>query len=286
MNERKVGLSALSVCCLILSIAAAAQTSPTNASNGLVYYEGDGIKRPALASTDASQFVSDDCKYDGAGIIRLSLVVNTAGGSENVAALYPFGDNLDKVAMAIAKLDHFIPGTKDGVPVPVAEELEVKLILCTIKVVDDDGKTSERIRLKSAPVQRLSPAPKQSLPSLSPAMASIPVTPENKKLIETMMSNTKVSKANPGDSYPVPIKTPEAEFPPDLRARAMEGACLISVVVDANGSPQAMRVVRSMREEFDEKALEAVAKYLFSPAKKNKDAIPVRMLIEVNFRLH
>lgn len=263
-----------------------AQSPQSSTPNPTVYYQEDGVKPPALAPTDLSSIVSTDCKYRGAGIIRLSLVINPQGISEKIAPLYPINDDFDRAAIGIAKVDHFVPGAKEGVPVPVAQELEIKLTLCTIKVVDNDGKTSERIRLKSAPVQRLSHAPKQPLPSLSPAMASIPVTPENKKLIETMMSNTKISKANPGDSYPVPIKTPEAEFPPDLRARAMEGACLISVVVDANGSPQAMRVVRSMREEFDEKALEAVAKYLFSPAKKNKIAIPVRMFIEVNFRLH
>jgi TonB family protein len=279
MIKRNLFVAATTACCMSFCAFVAAQSPESPKSNVAVYYEEDGIKPAALAPTDLSPIVSNDCKYRGAGIIRLSLVISPQGIPENITSLYPVNDDFDRAAIGIAKVDHFVPGAKEGVPVPVAQELEIKVTLCTIQVIDSDGKASNRLRLESVPVQTLSRAPKNPLPSLPPAMTPIPVTPENINRLEKMKVNTEVSP-------PVPLKTPAAEFPPDQRLLGDEGTCLISLVVDANGSPQAMRVVHGISEAFDEKALEAVAKYRFIPAKKNKEAIPTRMSIAVNFRLH
>jgi len=259
--------------CLILCNGAAAQSSPASEPN--VYYTEDGIKAPELSPADFSPVVSNNCEHDGAGIVRISLVVNPQGKSEKVAPLYPFNDDIDKAAVSIAEVDRFSPGAKDGVPVAVAQELEIKLTVCRVKIADKDGTASVRLRLKSAPVQRLFPAPKQQLPGLLPIVRQVPATPELAK---------QYSKLKPDHSSPVPLETPEAEWPSKLRN--VEGACLVSLVIDANGQPQAMRVVRGTNEQFDEKALEAVAKYRFRPAKKGNDPIPVRMSIVVNFKLH
>ena len=259
----RCGLAFLSmVCWPIVCIGAAAQSPLASDQNGTVYYNEDGIKAPKLAPTDFSPVVvSNDCEYDRAGIVRLSLVVNSQGRSEKVAPLFPFNDDIDKAAMSIAEVDLFSPGAKNGVPVAVAQELEVKLTVCRVKFVDKDGTTSVRLRLKSAPVQKLLPAAKE-----------LPPSPGH------------IGQAN--SSPPVPLVTPEAEYPPEQRLRGIQGSCLISLVVDAKGQPQAMRVVRGTNEQFDEKALDAVAKYLFKPARKGNDSIPVMMSIVVNFRLH
>jgi TonB family protein len=138
--------------------------------------------------------------------------------------------------------------------------------------VDKNGTISTRLRLKSVPVQKLFPTPKQPRPTLLPAV-EVPISPEAIK---------QYGKLKPGDSAPVPLETPEAEWPPELRGVA--GSSLVSLVVDAQGQPKAMRVVRGTNEQFNEKALEAVEKYRFTPAKKGDDPVPVRMSIVVNFR--
>ena len=90
-----------------------------------------------------------------------------------------------------------------------------------------------------------------------------------------------------GVSAPVPIFTPEAEFSDEARRAKYQGVCLISVIVDAHGNPQDARVIRTLGMGLDEKALEAVAKYKFKPAMKDgRTAVPVRITIEVNFRLY
>lgn len=265
------------VCCPLLCNGARAQSSSTTTSK--VHYAEDGIKAPELAPTDFSPVVSNKCEYEGAGVVRLSLVVNAQGGSDSVSPLYAFNDDIDKAAVSVAEVDRFVPGSKDGVPVAVAEELQVKLTVCRVSIVDKDGTTSARLRLKSAPVQKLFPAPKQPRLALTPIASQMPATPGS-----NTQFTKQFAKLHPDYSHPVPLETPEAEWPPEQRGR--EGVSLLSLVVDANGQPQAMRVVRGTSEQFNEKALEAVAKYRFRPAEDGNKPVPARMSIVVNFRLH
>ncbi len=90
-----------------------------------------------------------------------------------------------------------------------------------------------------------------------------------------------------GVSAPVAIFTPEAEFSDEARRAKYQGVCLISLIVDAQGNPQGPRVIRALGMGLDEKALEAVRKYKFKPAMKDgRTPVPVRITIEVNFRLY
>jgi TonB family protein len=263
------------VCCPVLCDRAAAQSSPAPEPNAVIYHNEDGIKAPEFAPTDFSPVISNNCEYEGAGIVRISLVVNPQGRSERVAPLYPFNDDIDKAAVSIAEVDRFTPGTKDGVPVAVAQELEIRLTVCRVKIVDTDGTTAARLRLKSTPAQKLFPAPKQPLSALSPIVSQVPATPDAIKQYE---------KTKPNITPPVPLATPAAEWP--AKQRGVEGASLVRLVIDAKGQPQALRTDRGTNEQFNGKALEAVEKYRFTPAKKGGEPVPFRMSIVVNFKLH
>jgi TonB family protein len=61
---------------------------------------------------------------------------------------------------------------------------------------------------------------------------------------------------------------------------------VISVIIDAQGNPQSPHVVRALGMGLDEKALAAVMRYRFKPAKKDGKPVAVRMIVEVNFRLY
>lgn len=89
-----------------------------------------------------------------------------------------------------------------------------------------------------------------------------------------------------GVSQPVPIVTPEAEFSDEARRQKYEGVCMISVIIDPQGNPQSPRVVRRLGMGLDEKALEAVMKYRFKPARKDGKPVAVRISVMVNFRLY
>jgi periplasmic protein TonB len=89
-----------------------------------------------------------------------------------------------------------------------------------------------------------------------------------------------------GVSQPVPIFTPDAEFSDEARRQKYQGVCEISVIIDAQGNPQSPRVVQRLGMGLDEKALQAVMRYRFKPAKKDGKPVSARMTVVVNFRLY
>jgi periplasmic protein TonB len=90
-----------------------------------------------------------------------------------------------------------------------------------------------------------------------------------------------------GVSAPVPIFQPEAEFSDEARRAKYQGVCLVGLIVDAQGNPQNVHIIRALGMGLDEKALEAVRKYKFKPAMKDgRIPVPVPITMEVNFRLY
>jgi TonB family protein len=88
-------------------------------------------------------------------------------------------------------------------------------------------------------------------------------------------------------SAPSIMHSVEAEFSDEARRAKYQGVCLVSLIVDAQGNPQNVHVVRSLGMGLDEKAIEAIRQYKFRPAMKDGHTpVPVPITIEVNFRLY
>jgi TonB family protein len=89
-----------------------------------------------------------------------------------------------------------------------------------------------------------------------------------------------------GVSNPVLIYAPDPEFSEQARRAKYQGVCDISLIVDVQGTPQRIHVVRPLGMGLDEKAMEAVRQYRFKPALYKGKAVPVEVNIEVNFRIY
>jgi len=61
---------------------------------------------------------------------------------------------------------------------------------------------------------------------------------------------------------------------------------LLSAVIGPDGKPRELHVLRSLGMGLDEKALNAVWKWRFSPAMRNDRPVSVLVSIEVAFRLY
>ncbi|MGA9673129.1 MAG: energy transducer TonB [Terracidiphilus sp.] len=84
---------------------------------------------------------------------------------------------------------------------------------------------------------------------------------------------------------PKALNNVEAEFPPEARAKRINGRCLISLIVDVTGMPQNLRVVRCNDQAFEKNSLDAVTKYRFKPAtRKDGTTIAVQISVEINYR--
>jgi periplasmic protein TonB len=89
-----------------------------------------------------------------------------------------------------------------------------------------------------------------------------------------------------GVSAPSLIYAPDPEFSDEARRAKYQGICLVGLIVDAQGNPQQVHVVRPLGMGLDEKALEAVRQYKFKPAMFKGKPVPVEINIEVNFRIY
>jgi TonB family protein len=89
-----------------------------------------------------------------------------------------------------------------------------------------------------------------------------------------------------GVSAPQLVFAPDPEFSDEARRAKYQGVCVVSLIVDAQGSPQRVQVVRHLGMGLDEKAVEAVRQYKFKPATLQGKPVPVEVNIEVNFRIY
>lgn len=88
-----------------------------------------------------------------------------------------------------------------------------------------------------------------------------------------------------GISTPKIIFSVDPEFSDEARRAKYQGIVVISLIVDAQGNPQHVRVIRNLGMGLDEKAVEAVKQYKFKPALMQGKPVPVEINIEVNFQL-
>jgi len=86
-------------------------------------------------------------------------------------------------------------------------------------------------------------------------------------------------------SAPVLMNHIEPEFSDEARKAKFAGNVLVYLVVDTQGRPQNVRVIKPVGMGLDEKAMEAVRRYIFKPAMENGKPVPVELSIEVDFQI-
>jgi protein TonB len=90
-----------------------------------------------------------------------------------------------------------------------------------------------------------------------------------------------------GGSVKPPVVTLQVdpEFSEEARKAKFSGNVLVYLIVDEQGNPSHVRVVRGIGMGLDEKAVEAVRQYKFKPATQNGKPVKVDLTIDVNFQI-
>jgi bla regulator protein blaR1 len=109
-----------------------------------------------------------------------------------------------------------------------------------------------------------------------------------------MMGSASHHVADPQQIYhvggdvtaPKLVYAPDPEYTEQARRAKYQGVCVISTVVDAQGNPTHVQVVRQLGMGLDNKAVEAVKQYKFEPGMRLGKPVAVGVKIEVNFRLY
>jgi len=88
-----------------------------------------------------------------------------------------------------------------------------------------------------------------------------------------------------GATAPQIIYEPDPEFTDEARRVKYQGICVVSVIVDTQGNPQNVHVIRPLGMGLDQKAVEAVQHYKFKPAMYQGHPVAVEVDILVDFHI-
>lgn len=119
---------------------------------------------------------------------------------------------------------------------------------------------------------------------------------ESKDVVPQDASATEAENATLSEERPVkvggPVSAPHVTYGPDpaysetANAARYQASVILWLVVNREGRPTHIRVQRPAGMGLDEKSVAAVQTWLFDPAKKDGEPIPVMINVEVNFRLY
>jgi TonB family protein len=89
-----------------------------------------------------------------------------------------------------------------------------------------------------------------------------------------------------GVSAPQLVHSVHPEFTDAARQANLQGVVSIQLIVDAAGNPENITVIHHLGMGLDQKAIEAVRQYKFHPAMYQGHPVPVRLVVDVDFRLY
>jgi len=90
-------------------------------------------------------------------------------------------------------------------------------------------------------------------------------------------------------SYTTPpkvIRKVQPEYTREARKAKLEGTVILSALVGVDGVPSDIKLVRLLGKGLDEKAAECLRQWRFSPGLSHGEPVPVKVTVEMNFRLH
>lgn len=84
---------------------------------------------------------------------------------------------------------------------------------------------------------------------------------------------------------PVLIHKTEPAYTDEAIAAGLEGTVVLRFIVQTNGMPDDIHVVRSLGKGLDQKAVECLEQWRFQPATRFGEPVATRATVEINFRL-
>jgi TonB family protein len=183
------------------------------------------------------------------GSCLIGATIDANGVPENVRVVTSLEPSLDHNSVEAIKTWRFNPALQDSsVPVP----FEVTIVV-----------TFWRQDTMFLSFTTIEPKPSSAIVSSTTGDAAKDITP------------------------PVPLNADEvqAEYSAYGRLAQISGVCVVAFIVDTNGVPQNVRVVRSLESSMDENVVAAVDELRFKPALKDGTTpVPVEVIMPFSFK--
>jgi TonB family protein len=87
------------------------------------------------------------------------------------------------------------------------------------------------------------------------------------------------------DQPPVVTKHSEPKYSKQAQNAKVEGIVVLGAVVDTDGRAHDIKVLTGLGHGLDEEAIKCVEKWRFTPAKSRGNPVPLRIHMELKFKL-
>jgi periplasmic protein TonB len=81
------------------------------------------------------------------------------------------------------------------------------------------------------------------------------------------------------------VRKVDPEYTREALDAKLQGDVVLSFVIAIDGMPVEIKVVRGLGSGLDEKAVECLQQWRFSPGVRNGEPVPMKASVEINFRL-
>jgi len=95
-----------------------------------------------------------------------------------------------------------------------------------------------------------------------------------------------VYKICEGVTPPIPQYRPEPEYNSFAKKYSIQGTVTVIGVVDEKGHMRDLQIDKALGAGLDEQALDAVSMWKFKPSRKDGTPVPVKIMIDIEFRLY
>jgi TonB family protein len=180
------------------------------------------------------------------GICLVSFTVDTDGVPQSVRVVKSLEPSLDANAAQAIETWRFKPALKDGkTPIPFDLTVEV-----SFRLLDTHNSAS---------------------------VVAILARPDEPGILLSYDGSRVIP--------PIPITQIAPKYPFWAKVGRIRGDCTVGMIVDSEGVPQNVHLVKSADLRLDESALKAVKQWRYKPASKDGAPVPVEMSVIVKFHL-
>lgn len=113
---------------------------------------------------------------------------------------------------------------------------------------------------------------------------NLPSTPDRPACTSLTLNPAK--KVGRGVSPPRTLYQPDPEYSDQARRSKYQGSMVLGVTVAVEGTASEVCILQGLGMGLDEKAMEAVKSWKFTPSLENGAPVPVRIAVEVSFTLY
>jgi TonB family protein len=168
---------------------------------------------------------------------------------------------------------------------------------CQVTLVVTEGTAPTEVMIPASVRRNLAQPPEQLVGGSICASGQMSVTSSGVVLRVASQNDFQVLKAPTTDSFggdarlycDEGLKPPQIlqERKPDYAEAALragiQGGVDLEAIVDRTGHVSTVRVLKSLDPELDQKAVEALKDWVFSPGTVDRKAVPVRVYVEMTF---